>query len=169
VDFAKGQLPQGTEKGLYRVPVPATSWVATTSGTQVVYFTDSTRFTRLALQQDVILLGGVPVPPTVAGKRTRLLEVELCYLAVAPNVTLDDVAVAVVRQSTGLTTASFPLSVTDPIDRQGEACRTYGSNTPFLLTADDAVTVSLRVDYAAAGDFFVGRTTAVYDVSTKNG
>jgi hypothetical protein len=164
-DFAKGQLPPGTEKGLILVSVPSNTWVVEGFGTATpTYFADVTRFTQ-ASAGDVAFGAGVPTPLALYGKRMRVLGAEICYEASAANVTLDAVVITVVRQPSSAPSTT-PAELIDNTDRHDAACRVYTLSSPATLTENDSLVVGALVHFTAGANVTFGRSVAILQATT---
>ena len=165
IDFAAGQLPPGTEKGITLVSVPPSSWVVQGFGTATpTYFADATRFTT-ASAGDVAFGAGVPAPLALHGKRMRVVGAELCYNVVASNVNLNLVFINVVRQPSGAP-ATTPVEFTDETDRDDAACRVYTLPSPTTLTENDTLVIGVLVHFTAGSEVLLGRAVAILQATT---
>lgn len=167
-DFAKGQLPPGSEKGVILVSVPPQTWVQLgASSLPTVYFSDATRVTSPGIDSGVFLGANAPVPLALYGKKVRLLGAEICYLASA-NVTIDQVAVSVLHQSAGPGSTASGSDVIDLTDRNDAACRVYTLSSPARLTGNDLVALAVEADFATSASLLIGRATIILEPTTTN-
>jgi hypothetical protein len=169
VDFAKGQIPPGSEKGVILVSVPPQTWVQLGgSSLPMTYFSDATRVTSSGTANDIFLGAEAPVPLALYGKRVRLLGAEICY-STSSDVKIDNVSVNVLHQPSGPDTTTPGPEVIDPTDRTNDAaCRVYTLPSPATLTGDDLVVLAVEADFTAATNLTVGRATVILQPTTTN-
>ncbi|MEX2102844.1 MAG: hypothetical protein WD805_02685 [Gaiellaceae bacterium] len=107
------------------------------------------------------------MPVGLYGKRLRLLGVELCYHATSVPVEIDAVQLRV-RTHDVNAAGVVANEVVDETTRDDEACRVYAFTTPPTLTHEQSVMLLVRLDFGAAAQFRIARTTFVLEPTSEN-
>lgn len=133
--------------------------------------------TSLANGLDVALLSATapgdasaaaaPDLPTASdGRRMRLVEVQLCYDATAPDVTLTEFLMLVHNNTTGTTKTNPVAAAVDVTDRSDEACRSYPVD--WVLAPGDMAAASVSAHFDSVGPWLqIGRLTFVLEPTNE--
>jgi hypothetical protein len=100
------------------------------------------------------------LPAAVYGRQTLFVGAEVCYDATEAGVFVDIITLRRFTYSTD-TAGVVASSINDGTNRNDETCRLYTFPTPPVLGAEDAVQLSLSLDYTSAASFRVGRATFI--------
>jgi hypothetical protein len=106
------------------------------------------------------------VPVVLAGRRLRLVALELCYNASA-NGQLFHVSVNTATNAGSVVTMSSTARALDETIRTDAACRVYPVSPGYVLTPNDVVSIFAGANLAENGEFIVRRTTLVLEPTSS--
>jgi len=153
-------------QGLILLSVPPSAWASASSGVTLNHFSNLVDIERASASG----VGGVfasatpTVPTALYGKRLQLRGWEFCYDATDADVVLSTVNVEVHRTTSASIFGSEAGAVRDDVDRDDATCRVTTDSTPTVLTEDDSIFATVRLDYLNdGGRFRAARLTLILE------
>lgn len=151
--------------GLHVVGMASGGWspLDSASNVRITRYSNGVYVSKATVGSDFITIAP-PTPVSLYGKAMQLVAFELCYQVPAGTL-LNYLELNSEASSTGPNVVTRLAS--DATPRTDSTCRYHALPTPRLLTANDALSLYLQVNWSvAATNFILGRTSFVFAPTT---